>query len=235
MHWQLIISGLVLGFISSFHCVGMCGPIAVILPIHVLPPDKKPAGLLLYNSGRIVTYSLLGLIFGFAGRQIYLGGLQQWFSILLGCIILAGLLFSIFSKRIFRLKLLDKAHLILQRIIVKYIRRQQLSGMFLIGMANGLLPCGMVYFAIAGALTAGSTVSGVIFMALFGLGTVPFMVGLCYFGQIVNITTRNVIKNLVPWVAAFVAILLILRGLNLGIPYLSPFIDNSAARTISCH
>jgi sulfite exporter TauE/SafE len=235
MPWQLIVSGFVLGILSSFHCVGMCGPIALVLPVHTLPSGKKLAGILVYNTGRVVTYSLLGLFFGFAGRQIYLGGLQQWFSIILGCSILTALIISLVTGKARRWGLGQKVLRGLQTIIGKYIRRKQLYSLFIIGTANGLLPCGMVYFAIAGALATGSLGGGVIFMASFGLGTIPFMVMLCYFGQLISISARNSIKKTVPWLMASLAILLILRGMNLGIPYVSPFFDNAAARTISCH
>lgn len=235
MPWQVFISGLVLGAVSSFHCIGMCGPIALTLPLQHLSPDKKLAGILLYNFGRVVTYSLLGLFFGFAGRQIYLGGFQQWFSIVLGCIILLGLVVSFISKKKYRLRFLDKANLQLQLFIGKYLRKRQLYAMFLIGAANGLLPCGMVYFAIAGALATGSITGGVIFMASFGLGTIPFMLLLPYFGIMVNVSVRNSIKKVIPYVIATMAVILILRGMNLGIPYLSPYLENSAARVIPCH
>ena len=106
--------------------------------------------------------------------------------------------------------------------------------MFLIGAANGLLPCGMVYFAIAGALAAGSVVHGVLFMASFGLGTFPLMMLLSYFGFIINISLRNKIRKAVPYFMAAIAILLILRGMNLGIPYISPSF-NAAGESIPCH
>jgi sulfite exporter TauE/SafE len=235
MPWQIFLSGLALGAISSFHCIGMCGPLALALPLQHLPPYKKLAGIFLYNLGRVVTYSLLGLFFGFAGRQIYLGGLQQWFSIIIGCIILLGVFQYFLFKKHFRLKFMDSANLKLQQFIGRHIHQKQLYGLFLIGSANGFLPCGMVYFAIAAALATGSMEGGVGFMAAFGLGTIPLMALLPYFGFMISITVRRTIQKAVPYLIASMAILLILRGMNLGIPYVSPHFDNTAARTISCH
>ncbi len=235
MTWQLFISGILLGMISSFHCVGMCGPIALAIPIHNLTPAKKLAGILLYNAGRITTYTLLGLFFGFAGRQIYIGGLQQWFSVILGAAILAGLIFPLLTKRKIRIGFLNNAYLSVQQVIGKYIRRQRLYSLYVTGIANGLLPCGMVYFAVAVALTAGSLAGGSGFMASFGMGTVPLMVLLSYAGSLISLSARNTIKKMVPWLMGAMALLLILRGMNLGIPYLSPFWVNTVARTISCH
>ena len=123
----------------------------------------------------------------------------------------------------------------LQQFIGKYIQRKQLYGMFLIGAANGLLPCGMVYFAIAGALAAGSIASGVAFMASYGLGTMPLMIMLSYFGFMINLSVRNTMKKMVPYFVATMAVLLILRGMNLGIPYISPYFENTSGKVISCH
>ena len=235
MFWQIFLSGLALGAISSFHCIGMCGPLALALPLQYLPPYQKLTGIFLYNLGRVATYSLLGLFFGFVGRQIYLGGLQQWFSIILGCIILVGVFQYFLFKKHFRLQLMDTFNLKLQQFIGRYIRQKQLYGMLLIGAANGFLPCGMVYFAIAAALATGSVEGGVGFMVSFGLGTIPLMFLLPYFGGMISISVRRNIQKAVPFFIATMAILLILRGLNLGIPYVSPYFDNAAARVIPCH
>ena len=235
MGWQIIISGMALGILSSFHCVGMCGPIAFSLPLNYLPTHKKLIGILLYNFGRISTYAMMGLFFGFIGRQFFLGGLQQWFSIILGVIILILLISSLTSKSLFHLHFLENINTKLQSFIGSYIVKKQLYGMYLIGAANGLLPCGMVYFAIAGALAAGSILSGIGFMVAFGLGTLPLMMMLTYFGFMISISTRNTVKKLIPFFIATMGILLILRGMNLGIPYLSPYLNHTGSGTISCH
>jgi sulfite exporter TauE/SafE len=234
MHWQIFLSGLSIGLISSFHCIGMCGPIAFSLPVHYLKPHQKALGVFLYNAGRISMYAFLGLIFGFIGRLIYLQGFARWFSMILGLVILAFLLYSAIQKSYIRVGFLDQANIKIQKFIAAYIQKKQLYGMFLIGAANGLLPCGMVYFAIAGALAAGSVVHGVLFMASFGLGTFPLMMLLSYFGFIINISVRNKIRKAVPYFMATIAILLILRGMNLGIPYISPSF-NAAGESIPCH
>lgn len=235
MSWELFISGLTLGLISSFHCVGMCGAFAFALPTHHLSTAKKMMGILLYNAGRVFTYSLMGLIFGLAGRQIYLGGLQQKFSILAGVLILIIVLQTFFRKKLYRIKLIDRFNISVQAFISNYIQQKKIYTLFLIGLANGLLPCGMVYFAIAGALVAGSIGGGVEFMASFGLGTMPLMVLISYFGFMINLSVRNTMRKSVPFVMAFMGLLLILRGMNLGIPYLSPFFENTASRVVSCH
>jgi sulfite exporter TauE/SafE len=234
MDWQIFLSGLSIGIISSFHCVGMCGPIAFSLPVHYLKPHQKAIGVLLYNIGRICVYALLGLIFGCVGRFIFLQGFARIFSIILGLIILCIVLYNIFSKSAVHIRFLDKTNFQLQKFIATYIQKKQLYGMFLIGAANGLLPCGMVYFAIAGALATGSIIHSILFMASFGLGTLPFMMLLSYFGVMISITLRNNIKKIVPYFMVAIAILLILRGMNLGIPYISPAF-NVNGEAAACH
>ncbi len=234
MTWQLIISAFALGIVSSFHCVGMCGPIAFALPVYYLPTHKKLVGILFYHTGRIFIYAMLGLFFGFVGRQFYVAGLQQYFSIALGCIILLILLQTTIGKKFLQIKLFDQFQEKLQNIIAFYIQKKQLYGMLILGMANGLLPCGMVYLAITGALAAGNLLGGVAFMGFFGLGTFPAMFLLTYFGTVISLNVRNHMKKAIPFFIATMGILLILRGLNLNIPMISPVMNNSAAHTVTC-
>lgn len=233
--WQTILSGLALGALSSFHCVGMCGPIAFALPVHFLPKQQKLVGILLYNIGRVFTYALMGLLFGIAGRSVYLGGFQQWFSIVLGIMVLMILIQTSVGKNYLHIRSFDKLQQAVQDFIAARLQQQSIPGLFVLGMANGLLPCGMVYLAITGALAAGSVEGGVGFMAAYGLGTLPAMFLLSYFGMMVGISTRNMIKKAMPFVVAFMAVMLILRGMNLGIPYISPLIQNTGATAVSCH
>lgn len=234
MGWQLLISGFLLGIVSSFHCVGMCGPIAFALPVSLLPAHKKLIGLILYHAGRIGIYTALGVFFGFVGRQFFLAGGQQVFSIVLGALILFILLQSILSSKKIRIPLFDQFQQQLQAFIGNYIRKKQLYAMFFLGMANGLLPCGMVYLAITGALAAGSISGGIGFMAAFGMGTVPALLLLSLFGTAIGLKARNSMKRAIPYFVAVMGMLLILRGLNLNIPYVSPLLNNSAAHAISC-
>ena len=235
MSLQWVISGLLLGLASSFHCVGMCGAIAFSLPVHYLPPQKKLTGIILYNLGRVLVYAVLGLIFGIMGRQVYLAGFQQSFSITLGIVLLLVVVKPYVTKSKVRVRIIDRATLKLQNFIAAYIQKKQLYGMLFIGAANGLLPCAMVYFAITIAVASASVQAASLFMIFFGAGTLPLMLLLSYSGFVVGLNARNLVKRVTPYIMATMAVLLILRGMNLGIPYLSPYFDNTAARTISCH
>lgn len=234
MHWQLLIPALILGLVSSLHCVGMCGPIAFALPVRFLSSGRRIGFVFLYNLGRITSYTALGVVFGFAGRQIFLGGFQQVFSIIMGIVILLVVVQSIVGKRLLHIKAMDKAYLKVQVTMGRFLGKKQLYAAYLVGIANGFLPCGMVYLAITGSLAAGSVQNGALFMVFFGLGTWPAMLALSFFSVVINISARNTIKKITPYFALLVAVLLILRGMNLNIPYISPYLVNTGA-AISCH
>lgn len=238
----LLIAAITLGFFGSFHCIGMCGPIALALPIHQFSPLKKYIGILLYNFGRVITYTLLGLLFGLLGQTFFLGGLQQALSITLGILLLLGLIATYTQWfQTPQLQFIYQAVNSLKNQLGNLFNKQGLHFLFFIGLLNGLLPCGLVYLGIAGAVATGSFDKGALFMFYFGLGTIPMMYAVAYLGQFVSMNFRNVIKRAMPFVIATMAILLILRGLNLGIPYVSPVIEQQSSATgkmppvINCH
>lgn len=234
MGFEFIAIAFTLGLISSFHCVGMCGAIAFSLPITGLSPNKKVLGIILYNLGRVLTYSLFGLIFGIIGRQIFIAGMQQWFTIGAGFTLLGIVGYIFISRRHLKFQLFKNNHFLFS-FIGKKLQQPGLKSTFLIGLANGILPCGMVYLAITGAVATASLGKSVLFMTFFGLGTIPAMFALNIFGFVAGIQARNLMKKLTPYVMAFMGILLILRGLNLGIPYLSPDSDGFFGNAASCH
>ena len=235
MAWELIIGAVSLGLISSFHCVGMCGPIAFALPVQHLSPLLRMASTLSYHLGRIFTYSVLGAIFGLLGRQVYLAGFQRWFSIILGILVLFLLIQYIRQKSRIQPGWISRLQSRLLNTMSKLLNDQRPGSFFLLGMANGLLPCGMVYLAIAGALSTNQLADGILFMAAFGFGTLPALLALNWFGHLASISLRNRMKQLTPYVIAVMGVLLILRGLNLGIPYISPVLESARGAAIDCH
>lgn len=235
MDFQIIIAGFVLGSISSFHCVGMCGPLALALPVQHLSGFQKSFSLILYHIGRISVYAGFGLVFGLAGRGLYIAGFQQWFSIGLGLFMLFMLVQYFVYRNFPQPALIQKAYQKIQFRMIRLWKLPSRSSFLLLGMANGLLPCGMVYLAIAGALNASEVKSGVVFMFFFGLGTLPPLFALSYFGSLFKLSFRNKIRQLTPFIVAFMAIVLILRGLNLGIPYISPLLGAAGKPAVNCH
>jgi sulfite exporter TauE/SafE len=232
---ELLVSALFLGIISSFHCVGMCGPLALALPVSHLSKSMQLLSVVLYNSGRVVTYATLGLIFGIAGRKLYLAGLQQWFSIIMGSIMLALAIQYFIRKRPVQPLWMNGFHRMVQKAMQTCLQSKQTAAYLMLGMANGLLPCGMVYLAIAGALSTTEVFDSIFFMTAFGIGTLPAMLLLSALGLRADISFRQRIKRAMPIVITTVAVLLILRGMNLGIPYISPHLASNTAANISCH
>lgn len=230
-----LIAAMVIGFLGSFHCLGMCGPIALALPVRDAGPAKKLLLVLSYNFGRIITYSLFGLLAGTLGSGFVVAGYQQALSVTIGLLILLSVFFTARHKGnyLFNSKLFLFFNTIKTQLGRLFLKQGQ-GPLLLIGALNGLLPCGLVYLGIAGAAASGSVLNGALFMAVFGLGTVPVMLSLSFIGSSLSIGVRSRIRKTVPVITVVMAMLLILRGLNLGIPYLSPKAEQSTV-TASCH
>jgi uncharacterized protein len=214
----------------------MCGPLSLALPTHHLSRLQKFISLLLYQFGRIITYATMGLLFGLAGRRIYITGYQQWFSIGMGVLVLTLALLYFVRRRSFHLLLPGKLYGSVQSMIVRLLRSSTGSaGFLLLGMANGLLPCGMVYLALATTLSFTTVSESVGFMAMFGAGTLPAMMLVAYAGQMIRMEARMMLRKAVPFFVMTMGILLILRGLNLGIPFISPKLPHAPGQAVVCH
>lgn len=228
-------AALLIGLAGSLHCIGMCGPIALALPVQ----NSSAAfytGRILYNAGRIISYSLMGLLFGLLGSKIILAGFQQGLSIFLGVFILLFIFLPAKYKNYFTgYSIIAKVVSSLKTVIGNLFKKKSLPAIFFIGFLNGFLPCGLVYIAVAGAAAAGSAFSGMIFMAAFGLGTSPAMFAASLFGKFISLNIRQKIRKLVPVFAVMLAVIFILRGLNLGIPMLSPKLSTEKAVEVECH
>ena len=120
---------------------------------------------------------------------------------------------------------LTKPYLVVSNFVKKGFNKLTKTGsaqsLFLFGIINGFLPCGFVYVALAGAMTTGDFVSGALFMALFGLGTTPIMLATSLVGKFISGGLKSRMNKLIPVFAIILAIIFILRGLNLGIPFLT--------------
>lgn len=220
-----LITGFVLGITSSLHCMGMCGPIAMALPLNRRSTGSILFGAFQYNFGRVVTYSILGVIVGSVGLTIHTFGFLQWTSII------AGALLIVFAWRKFfsRISFLHAPTLFfntgLNSLLGKVIRSKNPAKLFLLGGLNGLLPCGMVYIALLNAILAGNPYGSALAMVAFGLGTLPAMIFVSVaFSKITN-EKRKSYQKVLPYLLTVVGLLIILRGMNLDIPYLSPKIS----------
>lgn len=218
-----LLTAFTIGLVGSLHCLGMCGPIAIGIPLHKDNWFKKVIGGLLYNSGRIITYGVLGAIFGLLGRGIQLAGLQQWASIGIGIVMIVSVIFPVIFREKIKLDKLFTGYA--SRLIGSFrnlFTKSSLSSLLWIGLLNGLLPCGLVYMAIAGALNTNDMMMGIAFMVMFGIGTTPALLALSLAGNVVSSQFKAKARKVIPVFIVILGILFILRGMNLGIPYVSP-------------
>jgi len=219
----MLYTAFLFGLISSFHCIGMCGPIAMMLPVDRDNQAKKVTQIITYHLGRLSAYASIGLVFGLVGRGLFLAGMQQKLSIFIG---VAMILVILIPEKVFAQYNFSKPVFVLiskvKSTLGKQFKNKSYKSLFTIGLLNGFLPCGMVYVALFGAIAMQNESYGVLYMILFGLGTVPMMSSVVYLQSFLTVPVRNKIQKAIPYVAVAMGIAFILRGLGLGIPYVSP-------------
>ncbi len=233
----MLVSALILGLLGSLHCVGMCGPIAFMLPVDRSNSFKKVSQIGMYHFGRLLAYSIIGLVFGLVGKSLYIFGIQQQLSIIIGILMIVVVLLP--HKTIGKYNLSKPLYKIISKVktgLGKALKKKTADTFLTIGFLNGFLPCGLVYMAVFGAVATGSLLEGSLYMVLFGLGTIPLMTTAIYLGKFLNSTIKQRIQKAIPVFVVIIGVLFILRGLGLGIPYISPApIVEMASSALECH
>lgn len=221
-----LFSAFIIGLTGSLHCIGMCGPIFLSLPSNNESLINNLYGKLLYNLGRIFSYMTIGAIVGFIGNRLLLAGIQEYASIIFGIIIILsiGLPSSVKNKIVENLGLNFITNFI-KKLFLGLFSSHNHSNMFVIGILNGFLPCGFVYVGAFGALTTGSIFTAMIYMFLFGLGTVPLILFFTLAGNYFTGKLKSYIRKAIPFLAVLMGIIFILRGMSLGIPFISPKLE----------
>jgi sulfite exporter TauE/SafE len=207
----------------------MCGPIALSIsgrPGAGANMGRKLLEYLSYFSGKTITYGLMGLVFGLLGQGFVLAGFQQALSVVMGSVMLLLVLVSLVKISWFHS---NKATVYLQNKLVPafgYLLKKPGSFTpFLLGLLNGLLPCGLVYIGLTASVATGHAIHAALYMILFGAGTIPVMLAFTVFTGQLGFSWRTRIRQLTPVLMALMGTILVLRGLNLGIPYISPLLD----------
>jgi sulfite exporter TauE/SafE len=233
----MILSAVILGLMGSLHCVGMCGPIAFMLPVDQTNNYKKFGQIFIYHFGRLMAYGIIGLVFGFLGKGLSIFGAQQKLSIAIGVIMILVVLipYKIFNKY----NLSKPIYKVISKVknqLGKELKKKSPDTFLTIGFLNGFLPCGLVYMALFGAIAMGNALQGSLYMMLFGLGTVPLMTTAIYFSGLLKGGIRQKVQRVIPVFVVVIGLLFILRGLGLGIPYVSPApVTQLASSAIECH
>ncbi len=223
----IYISAWVLGFAGSFHCLGMCGPVALSISARQADGDNRFLQNLLYFGGKTTTYGLLGLLFGLFGQGLVMAGWQQGLSIAMGGLMLLLVVVSVFKSPWFHQN--PATNWMQNKLVPAFgalFGRRGPFATFLLGLLNGLLPCGLVYIGITAAIATGNALNAGLYMVMFGLGTMPMMLAFLIFSRQLSFNWRNRLRRLTPALMVIVGTILILRGLDLGIPYISPLLDS---------
>ncbi|WP_339710403.1 sulfite exporter TauE/SafE family protein [uncultured Kriegella sp.] len=219
----MLLSAIIMGLLGSLHCVGMCGPIAFMLPVERNNEAKKFMQIFVYHFGRLLAYGTIGLVFGMLGKGLYVFGMQQKLSIIIGALMIAVVLipYKTFSKY----NLSQPFYKLIAKIksrLGQQLKKKTPDTFLTIGFLNGFLPCGLVYMALFGAIAMGNAIQGALYMVLFGLGTIPLMTTAVYFSSLLKGVARQNVRKLIPVFVIIIGALFIVRGLGLGIPYISP-------------
>jgi len=230
-------SAFILGLLGSFHCVGMCGPIAFLLPVDRTNSFRKITQITTYHFGRLLAYSLIGLFFGLIGKSLYIFGIQQQLSIIIGILMIVTILIPTQLANTFKLS--QPIYRMISKIksgLGKALKKKTTDTFLTIGFLNGFLPCGLVYMAVFASIATEQALMGSMYMVLFGLGTIPLMTSAIYLGKFLNTKVKHNIQKAIPVFVVIIGMLFILRGLGLGIPYLSPSpMVDMATGTMDCH
>ncbi|MCC6401337.1 MAG: sulfite exporter TauE/SafE family protein [Flavobacteriales bacterium] len=214
----VMVPALVLGVLGSAHCVAMCGPLHLAVGQGGAPMRTT----VLLNTGRVITYMVIGALFGLFGRGLGLAGVQRFVAIALAVLMLAALVVPALAARLHRPMVPSAWVARLRSAVARRLRRSSAPAVLITGMLNGLLPCGMVYVAVAGALAQEGPMNGALFMAAFGAGTWPALFAVRSAGATLGARFRTRLARWAPAGYVLMAALLLVRGLALDIPYLSP-------------
>ncbi|NVJ88990.1 MAG: sulfite exporter TauE/SafE family protein [Flavobacteriaceae bacterium] len=233
----MLLSALVFGLLGSFHCIGMCGPIAFMLPVDKEKPTKRFFQVLSYHLGRIFTYAIIGILFGILGKGFYLFGFQQQLSIIAGLTMILIVVFPKITKHNWLSKKMSFVILKVKSALGKELQKKKNDTFFVLGFLNGFLPCGLVYMAVLGALATPTITQASFYMILFGIGTIPLMTAFVYLGNFTKGSFRSYIQKAIPIVVVCIGILFVLRGLGLGIPFISPNLEMNVTSAVvtGCH
>lgn len=209
----MIWSALLVGLAGSTHCIGMCGPLVLALPI------QKNLFWIFYHVGRIIMYGILGLLMGVIGKGLWMTGIQNQISIGLGVLLIFTGIFSRFQiQGVFKIRGYQFFYHWIKGSINFLMKKKGGWSIFLLGLLNGLLPCGLVYLALAGAFSSTGIIQATLYMIFFGIGTFPLMGIISLSGKIISGKWREFLRKLSPILWIIFGIFLVFRGLKIDLP-----------------
>ncbi|MFA5833357.1 MAG: sulfite exporter TauE/SafE family protein [Bacteroidota bacterium] len=217
-----IFAAFTLGLLGSMHCIGMCGPLVLAVPSNAVHRWKFIVERVLYNTGKALTYGVMGAGLGLVGKSVLMN-VQQDFSIVLGITMLLTVAIPLgFKSKIEKYSPLKYLYRFVKEKFSVLMKKRGSLALFVMGMLNGLLPCGLVYTALIGATVVADIWQSALFMMMFGVGTAPALIAISLTGKMISLKFRSFMTRAIPIFSIAVALILILRGMNLGIPLISP-------------
>ena len=235
--WNITeISALLIGFLGSFHCVAMCGPIALALSGGKENTRKVLTGRLIYNSGRILTYMVIGTIAGLLGHTLMLAGIQKSLSVIIGLLMIISVIVIYYMPgKTTSLKFTNEINRFIKSVFSNVLQKRNAASLFVAGLANGILPCGFVYLAMAGAATTQSPLHGAFYMFLFGAGTFPAMMAVAAFGKIAGLAARNFLMKAAPVMMIVLGIYFVARGFSMKENTCCHQANRASTAAVICH
>ncbi len=203
-----------MGFVGSTHCIGMCGPLAMSLPITSNRLTGRLFAALVYNLGRVSTYAFYGSLIGITQSLLVPFAFQHELSIIMGILLLLLSVYFFLFKQTIHVFNNNKFYQLVTNALGKLYQKSSFKNLYFIGVLNGLLPCGLVYLALASAFATGTVIKSILFMGFFGLGTLPAMWSMVFFANYFSPMIRTYLRKLYPFIFAITGIMLILRGMS---------------------
>lgn len=230
-----LLSIVTIAFLGSFgHCIGMCGGIVLAYStIKIEPKSSKVsqgAAHLLYSLGRVFTYTILGAVFGTLGGVVVFSNTANGVMLIIAgvAMVLAGLSLMGRIKFLTLIEHSFSSSSFYKDIFKKVLNSKSNSSFFILGMLNGLLPCGFVYFFAITAASTASPLYGALVMMLFGLSTIPAMFSL---GFLTTLSSATSFRNMMVSLSSFAVLLYGAYTIYNGYDYIA-----RAEKTLSeCH
>lgn len=221
-----MIAAFIIGFVGSLHCIGMCGPLTMLVM-----GNNSPGIFSLYHGGRIFAYVLLGILLGSIGYSLAFFQLQQVATFTLGALLIILYGIPSFRNKVERFYYESRFYQFIKKELSARLSKR--NRWVVSGIANGFLPCGLTYVAAASAVAMGGIGHGILYMLIFGLGTVPALMLVALGGA----WSATKLKKLIPGAVSFIAIvsgcLLIIRGLLISSPDFNQLVQTKAAGLIT--
>jgi sulfite exporter TauE/SafE len=171
----MVVTALMMGLAGSFHCAGMCSPLVIAITNN---SRQAMFSRLVYNGGRIFTYSILGGIISSVGLVVPLFRFQSLLSVIFGVVLIVAGAFGLSKFRFTVVSgVMAKLAGLVKDSFSDFLKKKNGGATFMLGMLNGMLPCGLSLIALTFCLALAGPIDGFQFMLFFGIGTLPVMVG----------------------------------------------------------